>query len=197
MRKGALTRELILKRTAPLFNQRGYFGASLADVMQATGLEKGGIYNHFGSKEQLALEAFDYAVVQVEQRIWEAVAAADHAVDKLQAVVATVSALALDPPVPGGCPVMNTAVEADDAQPALRERARQALGRWHDGLRQIVADGLRRGEIRPGTDPDTLASVLLSTLEGAGALARLAGDASHVRHAAVHLRDYLEAAVRQ
>src|SRR5438105_2352952 len=92
MSKGELTRELILRRTAPLFNQQGYFGASLADVMQATGLEKGGIYNHFGSKEQLALEAFDYAVAEVEQRFWHAIDAADHAVDKLLAVVTVFSA---------------------------------------------------------------------------------------------------------
>jgi TetR/AcrR family transcriptional regulator, transcriptional repressor for nem operon len=70
MRKGELTRERIVRRTAPLFNQQGYFGASLADIMRATGLEKGGIYNHFGSKEALALEAFDYAVDAVEQRFW-------------------------------------------------------------------------------------------------------------------------------
>src|SRR5438105_12024086 len=137
MSKGELTRELILRRTAPLFNQQGYFGASLADVMQATGLEKGGIYNHFGSKEQLALEAFDYAVAEVEQRFWHAIDAADHAVDKLLAVVTVFSAFAAEPPIPGGCPVMNTAVEADDAQPALRERARQAFDRWHSSLRQI------------------------------------------------------------
>jgi len=197
VRKGELTRELILRRTAPLFNQQGYFGASLADIMRATGLEKGGIYNHFGSKEQLALEAFDYAVAEVEQHFWQAIAAADHAVDKLLAVVATFSRLATEPPVPGGCPVLNTAVEADDAQPALRERARQALGRWHAALRQIAVEGVERQEIRRDVDPDALATVLLSTMEGAGVLTRLAGDTSHVRHAVAHLTSYLETAVRQ
>ncbi|GIU89776.1 MAG: hypothetical protein KatS3mg010_0875 [Acidimicrobiia bacterium] len=45
-----------------MFNRRGYVGASMRDLVDATGLEKGGIYNHFGSKEQLALEAYDHAM---------------------------------------------------------------------------------------------------------------------------------------
>jgi len=51
----------IIRKAAPIFNQRGYDGAALSDLMKATGLEKGGIYRHFSSKEALAAEAFDYA----------------------------------------------------------------------------------------------------------------------------------------
>ena len=61
MRKGEQTRHKIIRKAAPIFNQRGYEGAALSDLMQATGLEKGGIYRHFESKQQLAGEAFDYA----------------------------------------------------------------------------------------------------------------------------------------
>ncbi len=42
-------------------NTKDYFRSSINDLVRETGLKKGGIYNHFGSKEQLALEAFDYA----------------------------------------------------------------------------------------------------------------------------------------
>jgi len=59
--KGAETRQRIIAEAAPLFNQRGYEGCSIQDIMSATGLEKGGIYRHFESKEELAAEAFDYA----------------------------------------------------------------------------------------------------------------------------------------
>ena len=56
------TRQRIVELAAPVFNRQGYVGASMRDLTGATGLEKGGIYNHFGSKEQLALEAYDYAL---------------------------------------------------------------------------------------------------------------------------------------
>ena len=53
MSKGEETRQRIIAQAAPLFNQLGYEGCSLQDIMDATGLEKGGIYRHFGSKEEL------------------------------------------------------------------------------------------------------------------------------------------------
>ena len=61
MSKGDQTRERIIAKAAELFNQRGLEGTSMADLMKATGLEKGGIYRHFASKEAVAAEAFDYA----------------------------------------------------------------------------------------------------------------------------------------
>src|ERR1700683_4139331 len=57
MRKGEQTRQEIIRKAAPIFNQKGYDGAALSDLMRATGLEKGGIYRHFGSKQELAGEA--------------------------------------------------------------------------------------------------------------------------------------------
>jgi len=78
MSKGTQTRTMILERSAPLFNQQGFFGASLSDIMHATGLEKGGIYNHFASKEQLALEAFDYAFSLHQQRVTNLLAGKRH-----------------------------------------------------------------------------------------------------------------------
>ena len=54
MRKGEQTRQEIIRKAAPIFNQKGYEGAALSDLMRATGLEKGGIYRHLESKEELA-----------------------------------------------------------------------------------------------------------------------------------------------
>jgi TetR/AcrR family transcriptional regulator, transcriptional repressor for nem operon len=62
MKKGETTKLDIIQRAAPIFNQHGYSGASISDIMRATGLQKGGIYNHFETKEQLAIESFHYAV---------------------------------------------------------------------------------------------------------------------------------------
>ncbi len=52
VRKGEQTRQEIIRKAAPIFNQKGYDGAALSDLMRATGLEKGGIYRHFESKEE-------------------------------------------------------------------------------------------------------------------------------------------------
>jgi AcrR family transcriptional regulator len=61
VRKGEQTRQEIIRKAAPIFNQKGYDGAALSDLMRATGLEKSEIYRHFGSKQELVGDAFDYA----------------------------------------------------------------------------------------------------------------------------------------
>src|SRR5215212_10982485 len=103
MTKGEQTRQHIIQEAATLFNQRGYTGSSISDVMQHTGLQKGGIYRHFESKEQLALAAFDYAQQQSTTQLMAAVAAETNAVKQLLAFITAFYALTLNPPVPGGC----------------------------------------------------------------------------------------------
>jgi len=66
MSKAQETKARIIKQAAALFNQQGYAGSSMSDIMRVTGLQKGGIYNHFRSKDELALEAFDFAVNRVQ-----------------------------------------------------------------------------------------------------------------------------------
>src|SRR5262245_65331547 len=112
MTKGEQTRQHIIQQAATLFNQRGFIGSSISDVMQCTGLQKGGIYRHFESKEQLALAAFDYAQQQSTNRLLEAVAAETDAVQKLLAFISAFHALTLHPPVPGGCPILTTIIDS-------------------------------------------------------------------------------------
>lgn len=196
MTKGEDTREMILARSAQLFNRQGYFGASLSDIMRETGLEKGGIYNHFVSKEQLALEAFDYAYGLVAQRVRDALADKRHAVERLLAIIAVFQSEVEDPLVPGGCPILNTAIESDDANEVLRERARAAMNNWFSTIRRIVQKGIERQEIRPDVDADEVATLFVATLEGAIMLSNLYKDAVHMRRASQFMRNYVETALK-
>jgi TetR/AcrR family transcriptional regulator, transcriptional repressor for nem operon len=196
MRDGEKTREHIIERAAVLFNQRGYAGASMSDVMAATGLQKGGIYRHFGSKEQLALEAFDFAVARMADRFREALEGKENAIDRLGAVVGVYAELPVNPPVPGGCPVMNTAIDSDSVHPGLRERARTAMDGLRALLRRTTRQGIERGEIRPDVDAESLATLVISALEGGVMLSMLYGDPVHAEKVAAHLRNHLESSVR-
>jgi len=68
--------------------------------------------------------------------------------------------------VPGGCPVLNTAIEADDGNPVLRAHAAKALRFWLSRLQAIVEQARKRGETRPGVDPKAVATVIVASLEG-------------------------------
>jgi AcrR family transcriptional regulator len=190
--KGARTREQVVERAAALFNQLGYQGASLSDIMSATGLKKGGIYRHFPNKQQLELEAFEFAVQKMRERFAQALRGKHGARERLLAIVAVYTTLPANPPVPGGCPVLNAAVEADDAYPALRERAQHVMNELKRFLKDVLRDGVKSGEFRSGLDLERTASTIMALLEGAVMLSKLYGNQHSMRHAAVHLEAWFE-----
>lgn len=196
MSKGEQTKEMILAHAATVFNRQGYYGARLDDIMRATGLEKGGIYNHFTGKDDLALQAFDYSVGLVRMRMARALEGRRHAIDRLLAIVGVFRETIQDPPVAGGCPLLNTAVESDDAHPALRARARATMDDWYGLMHRITVKGIERGELRAEADPDVVATVLISTLEGAIMMSKLYDDPTHIHRAVAHLSWYIEHMLR-
>jgi TetR/AcrR family transcriptional repressor of nem operon len=194
MTKGQKTRDRIVAQAANLFNQRGFEGSSMSDLMAATGLEKGGIYRHFSSKEELAAEAFDYAWKSAfETRIHD-LEQVPNSIEKLKRFIANF--IDSRPAVPGGCPVLNTAVEADDGNPLLRDRVRAAWREWRDYLADIVAAGLKRKEIRAEVDAKEVATLIISSLEGALMISRLERNKAALLTAQSHLERYLETQVR-
>jgi TetR/AcrR family transcriptional regulator, transcriptional repressor for nem operon len=194
MSKGDETRERIIAKAAELFNQRGLEGTSLSDLMEATGLEKGGIYRHFPSKEAVAAEAFDYAWDAAFQERVRDLDCIPGSVDRLKHLIANF--VERRSSIPGGCPLLNTAVESDDGNPVLRERARQALGKWQSLLISVINEGIRRREIRSGTDPNKLAMIIISSLEGALMISRLERNRDALLAAGSHLDNYLDKEVR-
>jgi TetR/AcrR family transcriptional regulator, transcriptional repressor for nem operon len=190
--KGMKTRQRIVELAAPVFNRQGYVGASMRDLISATGLEKGGIYNHFGSKEQLALEAYDFAFSRVANALDQSQIGATDAVDRLTRMIREFATFARKPAIAGGCPIMNTAIEADDGKPELRDRAQQSMTLWHRLIGRIVKDGIALGTLVPSTDPYALAALLTSSLEGALMLSRLYGDPAYTDRVVEFLVNYVE-----
>ena len=70
--KGAQTREKIIEKSLQLFSVKGYYNTSVSDILQATGLTKGGLYGHFQSKEDIW-----YAVYREAVRIWRGIVLKD------------------------------------------------------------------------------------------------------------------------
>jgi len=194
MRKGEATRQRIIAEAAPIFNQRGFDGCSMQDLMTATGLEKGGLYRHFNNKEDLAAEAFRYALAQNVKVRTEHLDEIPNSLDKLKRVVHLF--VELPSAIPGGCPLMNTAIDADDGNPALRDLARKGIQEWRARLVHILETGIKAGEIRRSTDPRRIANTLIATLEGALMISRLENNRNALRDAQTTL-DTLIAALER
>src|ERR1700729_3403873 len=195
MRKGEQTRQEIIRKAAVIFNQKGYDGAALSDLMRATGLEKGGIYRHFGSKQELAVDAFEHAWKIAMDMRFEGTEQIPNTVDRLKQIVRNFRDRRTGV-VPGGCPLLNTAIDSDDGNPKLRGKARLALSSWLDRMQSIAEEGKRRGEIRSGVDCGELATLIASTLEGSHMISRLQKKEEARDLAIRHLEEYLETAVR-
>ncbi|MBH8564671.1 TetR/AcrR family transcriptional regulator [Nostoc sp. CENA67] len=192
MSKGEETKARILQQAAELFNQQGYAGSSMSDIMRVTGLQKGGIYNHFQSKDELALQAFDFAIARINQHNRAALRNKHHAVERLQAMIDIFRNYVDNPPIKGGCPLLNTAVESDDAHPILKERAQQAMNSWRHLICRILEKGIKKGEIRSEVNADEIATIIIAMLEGAIMMSKLYEDSVHIQRAINHLNEYLE-----
>jgi len=174
MTKGEMTRQKIIEQAAPLFNRLGYAGCSMQDVMAATGLEKGGLYRHFSSKEELAEEAFRYSLARVTEARQEGMEQIEGSVEQLAFIIRRF--VEIHSIIPGGCPVMNTAIDADDGNLALRKLVKNAVQRWKDKISAIVKSGVERGDIRSDVEPRAIANIMISALEGALMISRLEGN---------------------
>ena len=193
--KGEATRREIIEQVAPLFNQRGFAGASLSQVMEATGLQKGGIYNHFKSKEELALAAFHYYVDLVVAHHTAALEGKTSARERLEAHLEAFCSLWRDPPIPGGCPLINMVIKGDDTFPALRIEARAAKDLWRARLRETVEIGIDSGELKPDLDADRVAMFIIAALQGGVILRWLYDDPAHLDSTADQLRLYFAGAL--
>ncbi len=195
MTKGEQTRRDIVRKAAPLFNQKGYEGTSLSDLMEATGLQKGGIYRHFSSKEALAAEAFDYSWGKAVHGRLDGVEEVPDSVDRFKKMIGNFVEIRMGL-VPGGCPLMNTAVETDDGNAVLRSRARKALQNWTARLSSIASEGIKKRQIDPRVHPLKLSQLIIGCLEGALLISRLQKDEEPLRSIRQHLDEYLEQSVR-
>lgn len=191
MSKGSSTRERIIRQVSPLFNERGYAGAALSDVLEVTGLKKGGIYNHFESKNELALTAFDYTFSLASKHVSQALKGKKEPSERLLALLEAYRTLLKEPALQGGCPILNTATESDDTHPALRARARAAMDQWRALFRETIQQGISCGAIQ-AVDPDEVASIMISTIEGGVMLTKLYGDQVYLERAINHLKRYVE-----
>ena len=188
MQKGDTTKEKILRKSAELFNIYGYRGCSLSDIMEATNLKKGGIYNHFKNKDEIALNAFDYSLYLVLSRFRKRLDQLTSAMEKLEAIIEVFGSFSTNPVLKGGCPVYNTAVDAADAHPLLKSKAKEGIGMLKKYIEIKIEEGKAAGDFVKGMDANKLSLLIISTMEGAIILARVNNDNACVEVAMEHMK---------
>ena len=192
MRKGEATKQKIIEQTSGLFNTKGYYTTTLSDVMAATGLQKGGIYNHFDSKEELSLEVFRYNLTLLSQEISRALAGSESCEEQLTNIITLGLQVSQGTPVAGGCPILNAGVEADGNYEPLKEEARKALTGLKKRLSTILQKGVASGEFKADLKVDELTDFFLSSLEGAIFLTKMEVDNRPMQSVISTLQEYIK-----
>ncbi|WP_058303420.1 TetR/AcrR family transcriptional regulator [Gorillibacterium timonense] len=188
MKKGEVTKQRIIEQSAYLMNRKGFIATSLADIMDATGLQKGGFYNHFKNKEDLSLQAFDYCCSVQSEILMEATSKTDRSIDKLKAFIDAFFHF----PIPGGCPIIHVTVETEDNPHILKDSARARMDDRITMLAKLIQAGQQAGELQSELDPCEEAANLMTTIEGGILLYSLYEDRSHIDRAKRSLYRELE-----
>lgn len=176
MTKAEKTKQYIIEKTAPVFNRQGYAGTSISDLTQATGLTRGSIYGNFENKDEVALAAFEYNHRRVVTLVSEKLAKHNSSIDKLKAYISVYAELPKDELLQYGCPVLNTATEADDTHPQLRLKALNAINLWKRNIVSIITKGQEKKEIRKSIDAAEFAFTFIALIEGGVLLWKLTGS---------------------
>ncbi len=171
--KSERTKQFIIEKSAPIFNTKGYAATTMADILQATGLTKGGVYGNFPSKDEIAAEAFEFALNKVREALRFKIKQETTATGKLNAVLKFYHNYSIDPIVEGGCPILNTAVDTDDTMPVLKQRALKGLQEMLDSLKYIIDQGVKTGEFKSSLNAGHEAELIFATIEGGIMISKL------------------------
>ncbi len=165
--RAAANRRAIIVAAGKLFREQGYEAVGLNDLMKAAGFTRGGFYNHFASKDELAVEVCKEIYEENSRRLVEIFSTAkDDNMALVQVLESFLSTSHRDTPATG-CPSITLVTDAIRQGESVQKA-------FADGLQQYVdifaAQFVRIGA--PKTEARSYAIDLLARIVGAMTLAR-------------------------
>jgi TetR/AcrR family transcriptional repressor of nem operon len=176
----------MLGKALEVFWRKGMRATTMAELAEATGVQRGSLYNAYGGKEDIFLLAFDSYVARFLASAAEALAAPDPQ-DGLKALFAfTIASMTNGTPA-RGCLSTRTATEAALDDPRVRGRLRGML----DELHRIVTTALSAAPDRLSVPPERAADLVVTFSRGLAVMERVYQDAAHLQQIAAALVETL------
>ena len=157
-------REQLIEAGTAVFHRAGFHGCSVEDITRAAGVPKGSFYNHFESKEDLAVEALSRYVESTPQGVLSN--ASVPPVKRLKRYFELLAADFVASKYQRGCLVGNLSAELADHSPKVQAKLGALFVSWTKSLAEVVKQGQASGEIQSTLEAATLAGFLLSAWEG-------------------------------
>ena len=167
------SRAALVDSAATLFRRQGYAATGLNQILDEAGVKPGSLYHHFPrGKQQLAAQVVDTAGAGIEQLLRRFLSTGRSVADIVDRWIdLLVAGLAGDQR--DGCPIEPIATESVNASPAVREASARAFKGWCAAVdERLRSDGWSVAEAQQ------VAIAVISLIEGALILSRIAGDAA-------------------
>lgn len=133
------------------------------------------------------METLSHLSVQMFSNLRSKIKEEKTAPEKLRAIFQFFETYISKPPVKGGCPLLNVAIEVDDAHPALRKRAVTILDVFRDSIVTILSNGIKHNQLKPDIDKEYYATLVIASLEGAIMMSKLRGNDDDIMRVTKHL----------
>jgi TetR/AcrR family transcriptional repressor of lmrAB and yxaGH operons len=185
------TRTRMIETTARLLQHRGYHGASLNEILEASGAPRGSLYFHFpGGKEQLAIEATRAAVDEATQALAAVLAQSKTAAAGVRGYAEAAAQLMRESDFTFGCPVSPLILDASGGVAELAKLCREAFETWTGMIAAaLAAAGVPKGRAA------ALALLSVTAIEGALLAARAYRDIKPLMTVGAELEAVLSAAL--
>jgi AcrR family transcriptional regulator len=134
LRKGDATRARIIAEASRQAAVKGLTGASLADVAEAVGLSKSGLFKHFDSKEAMQLAVIEAVIRRFNDFTWKPAEPLPAGRERLAAIFDNWLDWSESEWVEHGCPIVALSVELDDQPGPLRDYLQSRLAQWRRTL---------------------------------------------------------------
>lgn len=191
MKKSEFTKQRIIKESSVLFNMHGYKNTSLSEINDATGYTKGAIYRHFKNKETLEIEAFEYLANVVANSLKKEIKSKETAFDKLEVIFNYFNTYITSNLIKGGCPLLNVAIEVDESESVLRNKAKYLLNLLKKSIEDILNNGIKHNQINSRIDVKNTAIIMIASLEGAIMMSKLNNSTEELQVITTYLKNYM------
>ena len=190
--KGDLTRQNIIEKSMDLFSVRGFFNTSIADIVQATGLTKGGLYGHFRNKEEVWYAVYEECVRIWKSIVFDGVAAIADPLERIDRVMENSLKHYLGGGVfEGGCFLLNSLVDLAGVAPTMSNHVLAGFTGFAKLLRRWLEEAADQGLLKEGLNLREVANFMVISVNGAAPLYAASKDPAVWRQTLSQLRFYL------
>lgn len=170
----------VIERAMTLFWEKGYGATAMADLADATGVQRGSLYNAYGGKDAIMMRAMDLYAEQQGARARDALQGSDVR-ESISGFLDAHLARMADTNNPTGCLMCQTALELGDQESEIADAVRGQFRRTEDALFQVLQSAREHGQLSGDTDARALALFYLGVSRGMAVMHRAYRDLAPVQ----------------